>query len=82
MDDQFRSWFTETSREFAKFPGFIRRRLLKPRGGGPYVGLVEHENAESFKEMHNSPRHAELREMVQPVFDGQPEPTFYQVAIE
>lgn len=33
-------------------------------------------------EMHNSPRHDELREMVQPVFDGQPEPTFYQVVIE
>ena len=81
-DEQFRRWFEESNREFAKFPGFVRRRLLKPYRGGTYVGLVEHENPESFMGMHNSPRHDGLREMVAPIFDGKPEPAFYQVVIE
>ena len=82
MDDQFRRWFTASNEEFAKYPGFVRRRLLKPSGGGAYVGLVEFESAESFKEMHNTPRHDEFRGMVEPVFDGRPEPTFCEVVIE
>ena len=29
-DGEFREWFAGSNAEFAKFEGFIRRRLLKP----------------------------------------------------
>jgi antibiotic biosynthesis monooxygenase (ABM) superfamily enzyme len=80
-DADFRQWFRDSNDAYAKHPGFIRRILLQPRGGGHYAALVEHESHESFMAMHTSPTQAELRRRVQPFFEGNPRPSFYDVLI-
>jgi|SRR5665811_2356665 len=81
-DAAFREWFTWSNQEYAKHKGFISRRLLKPREGGNYVGFVEHESYETFMMMHTSPTQAEAHERVEPLFAGDPKPTFYEVLLK
>ncbi len=76
---EFENWFGWSNREFSNFPGFIRRRLLKPVEGGNYAAIVEFEDRETFMGMHDSPVHARAREQVMPLFDGKPTPHFYEV---
>ncbi len=80
-DAEFRQWFAWSNEEFAKHNGFIRRRLLKPRQGGNYAAIVEHESYETFMAMHTSPTQAEARKRVNPLFDGDPAPEFYDVVV-
>jgi len=80
-DEDFRSWFTRTNKEFAKAKGFRGRRLLKPVKGGNYAAVVEFESQEAFLTMHDSPAHAEAGRQVAPLFDGSPTPHFYDVLI-
>lgn len=79
---EFREWFAWSNKEYAKHKGFISRRLLKPREGGNYVGLVEHESYETFMAMHNSSTQAEANQRVKPLFDGGPTPDFLDVVME
>jgi len=58
-NQEFRAWFACSSAEYAKHEGFIRRRLLKPREGGTYAAIVEHESHETFMAMHTSSTQAE-----------------------
>ena len=81
-DAAFREWFAWSNEEYAKHKGFISRRLLRPREGGNYVGLVEHESYETFMSMHTSPTQAEASQRVKPLFDGSPTPSFLDVAME
>lgn len=81
-DAQFREWFAWSNQEYAKHKGFISRKLLRPRDGGNYVGLVEHESYETFMAMHTSPTQAEANVRVKPLFDGAPTPEFYEVVME
>lgn len=81
-DTYFREWFARSNEQYAKHKGFIRRRLLRPREGGNYIGLVEHESYETFMAMHTSPTQAEARKRVEPLFDGSPTPHFYDVVAE
>lgn len=81
-DLEFREWFTWSNQEYAKHKGFISRRLLKPRGGGNYIGLVEHESYETFMAMHTSPTQADAHQRVEPLFDGSPSPGFFEVELE
>ncbi|NOH04561.1 MAG: antibiotic biosynthesis monooxygenase [Chloroflexi bacterium] len=81
-DAEFREWFEWSNQEYAKHKGFIGRRLLKPREGGNYVGLVEHESYETFMAMHTSPTQAEAGKRVMPLLDGSPTPAFLEVVIE
>jgi antibiotic biosynthesis monooxygenase (ABM) superfamily enzyme len=81
-DAAFREWFAWSNEQYAKHKGFIRRRLLKPRKGGNYAALVEHENFETFMAMHTSPTQAEAMERVKPLFDGHPIAQFYDVDLE
>jgi heme-degrading monooxygenase HmoA len=81
-DTEFREWFNWSNKEYAKYAGFISRRLLKPREGGNYVGLVEHESYETFMAMHTSSTQAEAGKRVMPLFDGSPTPEFYEVVLE
>lgn len=81
-DAEFRQWFADSNRAYAGHPGFIRRILLRPRGSGNYVAVVEHDSHETFMAMHTSPTQAELRNRVEPLFEGNPRPEFYDVAIE
>lgn len=80
-DADFRQWFEDSNRAYAKHPGFIRRILLQPREGGNYVAIVEHESHDTFMAMHTSSTQADLRQRVQPLFEGNPQPTFYDVVI-
>jgi heme-degrading monooxygenase HmoA len=80
-DAEFQEWFSWSNKEFAKFKGFINRRLLKPWKGGSYVAVVEHESYETFMAMHNSPFHDEAGKRVGPLLDGHPTPQFYEVII-
>jgi heme-degrading monooxygenase HmoA len=79
---EFREWFAWSNEEYAKHKGFISRRLLKPREGGNYVGLVEHESYETFMAMHTSSTQAEANKRVKTLFDGNPTPGFLEVVME
>ncbi len=79
MDAEFVEWFARSNEEFAKQKGFIRRLLLKPRAGGNYAAIVEHESYETFQAMHSSPTQAQERERAAQLFDGNPSPRFYDV---
>lgn len=81
-DSEFRQWFAYSTRAYAEHPGFIRRLLLRPREGGNYVAIVEHESLETFMAMHTSPTQAELRKRVDLLLDGDPKPMFYDVVGE
>ncbi|MGY6272118.1 antibiotic biosynthesis monooxygenase family protein [Achromobacter denitrificans] len=75
----FLDWFDESNRRFSRFPGFVRRTLLKPQGTGQYVGLVEHASKNTFLAMHHSPVQADLRTQARDIFDGEPDPKFYEI---
>jgi antibiotic biosynthesis monooxygenase (ABM) superfamily enzyme len=81
-DAEFRQWFVDSNRAYAPHPGFIRRILLRPRDGGNYLAVVEHESHETFMAMHTSPTQADLRQRVGPLLEGNPRPTFYEVVID
>ena len=81
-DAEFRQWFADSNRAYAKHPGFIRRILLRSRDGANYAAVVEHESHETFMAMHTSPTQAELRRRVEPLFEGNPQPTFYDVVTD
>lgn len=81
-DAEFRQWFAESNRAYATHPGFIRRMLLRPLEGGNYVSVVEHESHDTFMAMHTSPTQAKLRQRVQPLFEGNPQPAFYEVVMD
>lgn len=80
-DTGFREWFTWSNEQYAKHRGFISRRLLRPREGGNYVAIVEHESYETFMAMHTSPTQADARRRVEPLLDGSPTPHFYEVIL-
>jgi len=78
-DKEFRDWFEWSNKEFSKYKGFVNRRLLKPLKDGNYAAIVEHESHDTFMAMHTSPFHDEARERVTLLFDGHPNPVFYEV---
>lgn len=81
-EDDFEAWFEWSNELYARFEGFLSRRLLKPLdGGGPYVGIVEHESHETFMAMHTSAERQTARARVDDLFEGRPEPRFYEVVI-
>lgn len=80
-DEEFREWFAWSNKEFAKQKGFISRQLLKPLKGGNYTAVVEHQSQETFMAMHNSPEHDEAGKRVAPLFEGKPNPQFYEVIV-
>ena len=77
-DAEFRDWFNWSNAEYAKHPGFIRRRLMQPRAGGNYVAIVDHESYDTFMAMHTSPTQAEASQRVKPLLEGSPTPEFYE----
>ncbi|HET7010192.1 MAG TPA: antibiotic biosynthesis monooxygenase [Anaerolineales bacterium] len=81
-DAEFRQWFVQSNQDYAKHKGFIRRKLLRPREGGNYVAIVEHESYATFMAMHTSPTQAALNQRVKPLLDGSPTPTFYEEVID
>ena len=81
-DEAFREWFRESNDVYRAFKGFVSRRLHKPtEPGQPYAALVEHESKETFLAMHTSPERQELWAKVEPLLDGKPSPSFYDVIV-
>lgn len=82
-DAEFRQWFIDSNKAYASHPGFIRRILLKPRNpDGHYAALVEHQSHETFMAMHTSDTQTELRKRSQTLFDGNPQPVFYDAVTD
>jgi antibiotic biosynthesis monooxygenase (ABM) superfamily enzyme len=81
-DQEFRDWFTSSNTVYARFPGFISRRLLKFSGEeAGYWAIVEHETEETFMAMHTSPERAEVWGTVEPLLAGKPNPRFFEVVV-
>jgi heme-degrading monooxygenase HmoA len=80
-DAQFREWFAWSNEVFAGQKGFIKRRLLKPLKEGNYAAVVEHESYESFMALHSSTVHEEAGHRVKQLFEGKPNPQFYEVIV-
>lgn len=78
-EEAFLAWFDESNRRLSSFPGFVRRTLLEPVSAGQYVGLIEHASKKTFMDMHHSPTQAELRMLGRSIFDGEPDPQFYEI---
>jgi heme-degrading monooxygenase HmoA len=80
--DEFREWFSWSNSIFEKFDGFISRRLLKPtKGEGNYVAIVEHETEKTFMAMHLSEERKKARKKLEPLLEGSPKPSFYEVIV-
>ncbi len=80
-DEEFRTWFARSNEEFSRCDGFISRRLLKPRSGGTFAAIVEHDSFDTFQAMRNSPLQAEMNLRVQPMFEGELKAEFYDVVL-
>lgn len=79
-DDAFRDWFRESNAVYQAFRGFISRRLLeRTDAAGGYAAIVEHESKETFMAMHTSPERQAMWAKVEPLLDGRPSPSFYEV---
>ncbi len=79
-DQEFRDWFAASNEAYARFPGFVSRRLMKARDeGGGYVVLIEHESHETFMRMHHSPERDQAWKKALPLLAGKPKPRFYEV---
>lgn len=76
--ENFKTWFSESNKIVSKFDGFISRRLLGTKDG-QYRVLVEFENSELFRKMHQSPEHEQIHPKGVSLMDGMPSPTFYDV---
>ena len=81
-DEEFKKWFEWSNTVYAKFDGFISRRLLKStKGKGSYAAIVEHESEETFMKMHTSDERQRAWAKVEPLLEGSPTPHFYEVVI-
>jgi heme-degrading monooxygenase HmoA len=80
-DADFREWFAWSNEQYAPFPGFISRKLLKPRKQGGYAEVIEHESYDTFMAMHASDVQREASERVKPLFDGSPSREFFEVVV-
>ncbi len=81
QDQEFRDWFAWSNDLYKSHPGFISRRLLKPREGGNYAAIVEHDSFETFWAMHTSSDQAKAGERIKPLLEGTPTPVFYEVIV-
>jgi len=79
--DDFKTWITESNQVLSKFDGFISRRLLEGDNGANRI-LVEFENMESFKKMHQSHEHGQFAGQLGEFMAQPPQRNFFQVVAE
>ena len=79
--DDFKSWITESNQVLSKFDGFVSRRLLEGQDGSNRI-LVEFENIELFKKMHQSSEHEQFAGQLGHFMAGRPKRNFFQVLAE
>ena len=79
--DDFKTWISESNHVLSKFDGFISRRLLEGEDGTNRI-LVEFENIELFKKMHQSPEHEQFAGQLGQFMTQPPKRNFFQVLAE
>ena len=79
--DDFKTWITESNQILSKFDGFISRRLLEGEDGTNRI-LVEFENIELFKKMHQSPEHGQFADQLGEFMAVPPKRKFFHVLAE
>jgi len=81
VEDDFKSWFSESNKVLSSFPGFVSRKFLKSTDGN-YRIVVEHESKDTFIKMHNSPEHEKLHPIGHSFMSEPPQRKTYTVAAE
>ncbi|HEY9559082.1 MAG TPA: hypothetical protein VIR58_20265 [Acidimicrobiales bacterium] len=77
-DAAFRAWFAWSNEQLRDSAGLAGRRLLRGADGA-YVGLVEHDSAATFAQMHASPAASEVQQQLQGILEGEPHADVYEV---
>ena len=78
---EFKTWITESNKILSKFDGFISRRLLEGEDGSKRI-MVEFENIELFREMHQSSEHQNFHNELGSFMENPPQRQFYHVVAE
>ena len=78
---EFKTWITESNKILSKFEGFVSRRLLEGEDGSKRI-MVEFENFDQFKKMHQSPEHEQFHGQLGPFMEAPPQRHFYHVVAE
>ena len=78
---EFKTWITETNNVLSKFDGFVSRRLLEGEDGSKRI-MVEFENIDLFRKMHQSPEHQIFHNELGTFMEKPPQRQFYHVVAE
>jgi heme-degrading monooxygenase HmoA len=82
QEEAFLEWFEWSNAHFARQDGFIRRILLRPRTGGNYVIVVEHESFDTYVAMVESETQALAFERLRELVGAEPPTILYGVVRE
>jgi len=77
-DAEFRAWFAWSNEQLRGSAGLVGRRLLRDAEGA-YVGLVEHESAATFAQMHASPVAGRVQQQLHGILEASPQAEVYDV---
>lgn len=78
---EFKTWISGSNKTLSKFDGFVSRRLLEGEDGSKRI-LVEFENIELFRKMHQSPEHESFHNELGNFMEKPPQRKFYHVVAE
>ena len=78
---EFKTWITTSNKALSKFDGFVSRRLLEGEDGSKRI-MVEFENIELFRKMHQSPEHQNFHNELGIFMEKPPQRQFYHVVAE
>lgn len=78
-DKDFVEWFEWSNAEFAKFDGFLNRKLLRSTGNDySYAIIFEMKDERSFKQIHQSKIHQKAFQRLIELLDEIPVKKFYE----
>ena len=78
---EFKTWITESNRTLSNFDGFVSRRLLEGEDGSKRI-MVEFENIELFRKMHQSSIHQNFHNELGSFMEKPPQRQFSHVVAE
>ena len=78
---EFKSWISDSNKVLSKFDGFVSRRLLEGEDGSKRI-VVEFENMEQFRKMHQSPEHTKFHSELGSFMQKPPERQFFHIIAE
>jgi len=78
---EFKTWISGSNKTLSKFDGFVSRRLLEGEDGSKRI-MVEFENIELFRKMHQSPEHESFHNELGTFMEEPPQRKFYHVVAE